>query len=297
MPTSKNPAIPRYSLKESSRTGKEIFEIVTCTGEPVEKRKVNFLVPHRKDYYSFIYVRNGSSTHWVDMTPYTLRPNTFYFSLPQQVQVKEKSLPLEGLILSFTDEFLNLDESRYLFSLPVITNPANGHELMLSEADGAFIADIMGKMQAEYNLDQSWQNQMLLSYLRILLTYLSRLYTEQFLKQSQKEARKLVQRFKDHVNKRYMELHLVADYAALMHLSPGYLNEVIKEQTGKTAINHIHDRILLEAKRKLFHSELSVKEIAWQLGFEDAAYFNRFFKRLCDQTPIVFRQVNREMYH
>ena len=75
------------------------------------------------------------------------------------------------------------------------------------------------------------------------------------------------------------------------------LGEVIKQQSGKTAIELIHERLMLEAKRMLFHTESSIKEIAFELGFEDASYFNRFFKRLGEQTPLAYRNSTRKMYH
>jgi AraC-like DNA-binding protein len=137
---------------------------------------------------------------------------------------------------------------------------------------------------------------MLLSYLRVLSVYVSRLYTEQLSANAGTKERKVLQQFKQLINKHFLELHLVADYAQLLRISAGYLNEVIKQQSGKTAIEHIHERILLEAKRQLLHTGASMKEIAYNLGFEDAAYFSRFFKRLTGQTPAAFRQTTCEMY-
>lgn len=78
-------------------------------------------------------------------------------------------------------------------------------------------------------------------------------------------------------------------YAQLLHLSANHLNTIIKEQSGKTVLQHLHARQLLEAKRLLYHTDLSVKEIAFELGFQDAAYFTRFFKRLTGTTPLAYR--------
>ena len=294
--TQKEATVPTYSLQESSPTGNGLFEIFEPKNVfPI--RRVDFLVPHRKDYYLLAFVREGSSQHWVDMTPYKLKSNTFYFTTPAQIHVKEKSEPLDGILLTFTDEFLQIEESASLYALPIIQNPANGHELLLQSEEAVLIEDIMKKMIAEAAEKKPWRQHILLSYLRVLLVYTSRLYTQQFEEQSKQQNRLLLRKFKSLIDQHFYDLHLVADYAGLLHISAGYLNEVVKEQSGKTAIEHIHDRILLEAKRKLFHTDLSAKEIAWQLGFEDAAYFNRFFKRLADQTPAVFRSTSREMYH
>jgi len=83
----------------------------------------------------------------------------------------------------------------------------------------------------------------------------------------------------------------------MLNISAGHLSEVVKDQSGKSAITHIHERLVLEAKRLLFHTENSIKEVAFQLGFEDASYFNRFFKRITGNTPLDYRSSNREMYH
>jgi len=289
--------IPKYSLQQSSRKGDHLIEMTICDGTEFQKRKVDFLVPHRKYYYMFVLVCNGSSRHWIDTTPYTLKNNTFYISSPWQVQVKEETNPLTGIIVSFSEEFLNMDESKTLQQLPVIKNPFNAHEFSLQPSDFLFIDDIMKKMWVEYEAKNEWRHAMLLSYLRILSVYSSRLYTEQLSKNAGTKERMLLQRFKHLIDERFAVLHQVADYAALLSITAGYLNEVVKQQSGKTAIEHIHERIVLEAKRQLLHTELSAKEIAYDLGFEDAAYFNRFFKRLTEQTPAAFRQVTREMYN
>ena len=292
----KEAIIPTYSLQESSPQGHHLFEMVQANGE-FQKRKVNFLVPHRKDFYMFILVRKGSSRHWVDTSLYTLKNNTFYISSPWQVHVKEKSFPLEGVIVSFSEEFLNMDESKTLRQLPVIQNPFNAHEFSLNNDDLMFIEDVLQKMQVEYDSNHTWRYAMLLSYVRILAIYMSRLYNEQFTVTHGAKERVLLQQFKKLINEHFIELHQVSDYARLLHITAGYLNDVVKQQSGKTAIEHIHERIVLEAQRKLFYTELSAKEIAYELGFEDAAYFNRFFKRLTEQTPATFRQSTREMYH
>ncbi|GAB4055856.1 helix-turn-helix domain-containing protein [Spirosoma litoris] len=288
--------IPTYSLAQSSSTGSPVFDIVETKGE-LRRYRSNFLVPHRKDFYFLCLVRKGSSRHWVDFVPYTLQSNRFYFSSPHQIQVKEQTEPMDGIMLSFTEEYLQLEENRSLRELPIILNPDNGHELSLTPDNLQFLEDVLGKMLVEFNTERSWRNGMLQSYVNILLIYLSRLYSEQFLADHGSPDRGLLNRFRSYIDRHYNTLHQVADYADLLNLTPGHLNDRIKQQSGKTAIEHIHERLILEAKRRLLHTDFSAKEIAWQLGFEDGAYFHRFFKRLTGETPTTFRTTIREMYH
>lgn len=231
------------------------------------------------------------------MTPYTLKPGTFYFTIPQQVHLKEEAKPLTGTSISFTEEFLTLQENQLLKQLPVIQNLHNGHELNLSADNVVFIDDMLEKIYAEYHAKHDWQQSMLMAYVQVLLIYVSRLYTKQFSTSELFTDRLVLKKFLSRIEGSYAELHEVAGYAALLNLSAGHLSELVKEQSGKPAIAHIHERLILEAKRLLFHKNLSVKEIAFHLGFEDPSYFNRFFKRLTGHTPVEYRNTFREMYH
>ena len=89
----------------------------------------------------------------------------------------------------------------------------------------------------------------------------------------------------------------MAAYAEMLNISAGHMGDVVKEQSGKPAIAHIHERVILEAKRLLFHTDYVIKEIAFHLGFEDASYFSRFFKRMTGHTPVDYRLNIRKMYH
>ncbi|MEP6611818.1 MAG: AraC family transcriptional regulator [Mucilaginibacter sp.] len=289
-------AIPKYSLNDISLNGNSLFEVLNLRGEKMQQPAI-FLSPHRKDFYFMALVRQGSSRHWIDMVPYTLKPDTFYFTVPHQVHLKEKSIPMIGKAVCFTDEFLAIDENESLRQLPIIKNLHNSHELELTAENIVFIDDLLTAMEVEYTQKYDWSNGMLLAYLRVLLIYLSRLYNEQFRNEEPSADRMLLKRFRQLIDEQYAELHDVAAYASQLNISAGYLGEVIKQQSGKNAIELIHERVVLEAKRLLFHTNLSIKEISWQLGFEDASYFNRFFKRLITETPMQYRKQNRKMYH
>ncbi|MDB5157101.1 MAG: AraC family transcriptional regulator [Mucilaginibacter sp.] len=290
-------AIPNYALAPDMITGSKTFTInkANCS---VNYRLEDFLVPHRKDYYFWAFVKDGSTRHWIDMTPYKLKPNSFYFTIPHQVHLKEEAKPLTGMMLCFTDDFLALEENSLLRQLPIIQNPDNGHELTLNNADVVFIEDMMERIyQENQTTNSNWRQSMLMSYMRILFIYLSRLYTEQFSQKDTVHDRVLLKRYLSKIEESYTEHHEVSAYADMLNISAGHLSEVVKEQSGKPAITHIHERLMLETKRLLFHTDQSIKEIAFGLGFEDASYFNRFFKRLSDQTPAGYRKHIREMYH
>jgi len=288
--------IPSYSLEPTDDVATPLFQIRRMNRVVVHGQD-DLLVPHRKSYYFMALIWEGSGRHWIDTTPYALKPDMLYFTVPDQVHLKQELRPVSGFNINFTEDFLALDGSDTLRQLPIIQNPHNGHELYLSPKDLAFTKDILEKIHAEYEAAQAWQHSMLLAYMHVLLVHLSRQYVEQFRTPEEgAEEAVLLGKFRARIQQSYARHHDVASYADMLHLSAGHLSEVVKAQSGKSAIAHIHERLVVEAKRLLFHTEYTSKEIAFQLGFEDASYFNRFFKRLVGQTPLQYRTTTREMY-
>ena len=287
--------IPTYSLEPDSVTGNRHFKMYHLRGQRPDLR--DLLVPHRKDHYLVILVRKGGQARqWVDMKPHILQDDTLHFLAPGQLIVKEESTGISSIGVGFTPEFLSIHDHASLADLPLLRNPHDVRALAMTEADIAFTEDMFAKIAAEYSRPGEWQHRMLIAYLSVLLTYLSRLYTEQHKATEISPERILLKNFQAKVNESFQELHEVGDYAAMLNISAGHLSEVVKMQSGKPAIKHIHERLTLEARRFLFHSNDSLKEIAYALGFSDPSYFNRFFKRETGQTPSDYRTGTRKMY-
>lgn len=286
--------VPIYSL-EPDKTGNQHFKVYHYEGDL--PGQADLLVPHRKSHYLLVFIRKADSRQWIDMTPYEVKNNTVYFSGPDNMIVKEGFSELWSTGIAFTPAFLSSQDNTSLNDLPIIRNPYNGHELLLTAPDILFIEEIISKIRLEYEQPGEWQQRMLAAYLTVLLTYLSRLYTAQFKGKEKSAERQLLKQFQEKINAYFQQYHEVADYASMLHISAGHLSEVIKNQSGKPAIKHIHERLVMEARRLLFHTNNSLKDIAFELGFADASYFNRFFKRETGVTPAGFRTEIRKMYH
>lgn len=289
-----NPVLPVLPL-EPDDTGNKQFRVYNYQGDfpnPAE-----FLIPHRKDHHLLVFVQRGTGRHWVDMTPYVLKKNSLYFLRPGQVIVKEESTHVWSTGIAFTPEFLSLQHAS-LDTLPIIQNHHDRHELPLTTAEARIVNDTLQKILAEYLQPGEWQQRMLSAHLVVLLTYLSRLYVEQFKgDDAMRVDKQLLAQFHATINERFRQLHEVSDYASILNISAGHLSDVVKNQSGKPAIKHIHDRLVMEARRMLLHTHQPLKEIAYELGFSDASYFNRFFKRETGGTPADYRANIRKMYH
>lgn len=255
-------------------------------------------VPHRKDYYFFFLVKKGDSHHWVDFLRYQVQPHHIYFTLPHQVHLKEKATPTEGLLIAFTEEFLTLCNDDTLKQLPILQNKANKHYIALTAEEETFFDVLFRQIHTEFKAEQSFKTDALRAYVKLFLVHLSRIYSHHFAAEENIDRgntvfAKLNQLLDANINR----WHQPADYADALNITVGHLNAVVKLQAGKTITELVQERFILEAKRTLFHTSLSVKEAAYMLGFEDAAYFNRIFKKLAGITPLEFRKQNREKYH
>ncbi|GAB2583283.1 helix-turn-helix domain-containing protein [Spirosoma areae] len=286
--------VPVYPLEPDEVTGSKLFRVYQYEGTLPNQSEL--LIPHRKDHYLFVFVRHAGTRQWIDMRPYVLKDNTIYFSGPDHIIVKEEFRQLWSTGIAFTPAFLSLPENASLNRLPLIQNPQNGHELLLTEADVCFVEELLSKIRREYEQPGEWRQRMLSAYLTVLLTYLSRLYSEQFTGDVAPVDTLLLRQFQTKVEQCFRELHEVGAYASLLNLSAGHLSEVVKAQSGRPAIKHIHERLVLEARRLLFHTSHSLKEITFDLGFSDASYFSRFFKRETGLTPADYRASIRKMY-
>src|SRR5882757_537125 len=174
---STNLQVPVYPFEPDEATGNKHFRVLTYEGSLPNQSEL--LIPHRKNHYLLVFIRRAGTRQWIDMTPYILKNNTIYFTGPNQIIVKEEFKHLWSTGIAFTREFLSFQENASINKLPLIQNPQNGHELLLTEADINFVEDILSKINFEYRHPSEWQQRMLTAYLTVLLTYLSRLYTEQ----------------------------------------------------------------------------------------------------------------------
>ncbi|HWB24989.1 MAG TPA: helix-turn-helix domain-containing protein [Chitinophagaceae bacterium] len=289
--------IATFTLADISNDANALLQVKNIDGGRGNLKEQMFL-PHRRNYYFFFLVKNGGSRHWVDFISYQVQPHTLYLTTPRQVHVKEKSEATQGTLLAFTEEFLTLCNDETLKHLPVIKNKFNRHALPLTAADEALLDSLLQQSVQEYNSSNTYRQAALQAYIKLFLVQVSRLYDAVFASDAACESgNTLFLQLTKLVDERINKYHQAVDYADALNVTVGHLNAVTKQQSGKTITELLQERLILEAKRLLFHSKLSVKEIAYQLNFEDAAYFNRVFKKLAGTTPLEFRKQNHEKYH
>jgi AraC-like DNA-binding protein len=100
----------------------------------------------------------------------------------------------------------------------------------------------------------------------------------------------LAKRFLALLDKQYRQKRMVTEYAEELAVTPNHLNDVVKKVTGFTASHQIQQRIIMEAKRQAVYTDVSMKEIAYMLGFDDVAHFSKFFKTGAGESFSEFKK-------
>lgn len=168
--------------------------------------------------------------------------------------------------------------------------------LFLSEKEETLVTDIFLNIQKEYhsNIDKFSQN-IIISQIELLLNYCERFYQRQFItrkKSSHQILEKLETQLEDYFNDHNLiekGLPTAQNIASSLNVSPNYLGSLLKTLTGQTTQQHIHEKLIEKAKEKLSTTNLSVSEIAYELGFEHPQSFSKLFKTKTNQSPLEFR--------
>ena len=172
------------------------------------------------------------------------------------------------------------------------------HEaLFLSAKEEAIINNIIGNIQQEYhsNIDK-FSKQIIISQIEGLLNYAERFYNRQFItreKANHQTLELLEGLLTDYFNNDDLTnkgLPTVQSISAQLHLSPKYLSTLLRSLTGQSTQQHIHDKLIEKAKEKLSTTNLTVSEIAYELGFEHLQSFSKLFKTKTALSPLAFRQ-------
>jgi AraC-like DNA-binding protein len=170
--------------------------------------------------------------------------------------------------------------------------------LHVSEIEKQTLTQIIGNIEREYksNIDR-FSHAVIVTAIEQILNYSERFYSRQFITR-RTPNREILSNFETLVHQYFSlsvserKLPTVEYFASAMNLSPGYLSDLLKHETGKTAKEHLHIYLIEEAKNLLLNSNKNINEIAFDLGFEYPQYFNRLFKGKVGMTPLEFRSHN-----
>lgn len=243
---------------------------------------------HRHDRHSFFLLEKGTVSIEIDFQKYTIVPSSVLYMHPNQVH---RIVSVDNVTVSswaLNNENLNPE---YLKLLERIT-PVK--PLVLDKASFSIISEAVALCQkfAARKNDKLYHTLLKDSCNALVALVISH-YLDQA-KPTGKLSRfdTISQVFREILEQNYTRIKRPAAYAQKLNISAPYLNECVKNTTGFSVSHHIQQRIILEAKRLLFHSDKSVKEIAAELGYDDYPYFSRLFTKVTGMTAIAFRKKN-----
>jgi AraC-like DNA-binding protein len=250
-------------------------------------------LPHRHDYFTVILIKNAKGQHIVDFNEYHLQANQVFFITPGQVhQVMEKEQSY-GYAITFSQAFLahNNIPLEFIEHLNLFRDFGSTAPLLLKEDQMTILNHYTEEMIKSYESDMSLKYDALGALLKLLLIQCNNFCTNYGSEQIMiDQAHRLLHTFKSLLNQHYKEWHTVTEYALKLNVSADHLNRVIKSLTGKKAKDHIQSRLTVAAKRLLYFSDMSNKELAYELGFSEPANFSAFFKKCTGISPSQFQK-------
>lgn len=258
------------------------------------KRDPMRMSPHYHDFFQ-VSLLTGPGRLMHDFRETEVAGDTLFFLSPGQVHTVSPAPGTDGTIVSFTREFLD-DPSGKLLELPFYFATNGVPWLAIDPKNGPAVRAIFDEMQEEFDFPKPGAAEILRSLLRILFVKAGRWYGDGEEPARRSRSHVIVRRFHHEVERHFHEWQSLEPYATVLGVSVNHLNDVVKETTGESAGEHIRLRRLLDAKRLLLYSELSVSEIGYHLAFKDPSYFSRFFRRYEGMTPAEFRIRIREKY-
>lgn len=242
--------------------------------------------PVRSDLHHLLTLSSGSLWHSVDFTDYALRPGSWLWARPGQVQQWSKLEGAEGTLVRFDGGFLDPDTAIGVCAddphAPVLRNPsAEDHAILRVAA-----SQLQWEFGATERLPLDTRLQVLRHLLAVLLLRIAALPAEGG---PGPEPGEIYLAFRDAVERDFAGSRRLADYAAALACSPRTISRSTLAATGMPAKEFLDRRVVLEAKRLLAGSDLPAARIANRLGFTSATNFNKYFQKYTGLTPGGFR--------
>lgn len=237
---------------------------------------------HRHSYYELILFEEGGGEQLIDFKKHEIASNTICLISPNQVHLMDETKSTNGLIVRFSVDCLaSLSIDPYLLN--------DISQLELSNERFKEFYDLGINVGQHSDHSQPSNKQISLHYLSIILLKLINSDVDE-LKRSSAEDAVVFNKFSSFLEDNFRTNRAIKAYEEFLDIPYKKLNAIVKRKTGKTVLQVIHDRLLLEIKRMLAHGKLSQKEISYQLNFDSTATFNQFVKKQTSCTPNEIKQ-------
>ena len=241
--------------------------------------------PHRHDFFQIILITAGSGQHQIDFNRHKVVSNQIFIMKPGQMHSWELSKGVKGYVVEFNHQSLNLSTANSELINQFSLSP-DVHHFRLKH-DFQMLIKLSEIMMTEFKAQREMHDLCLQGY---LLSFVIQIIRSDERRVKQEKIITIIENFKQLLENNFKEAHTVGFYAQRLGVSSKALTMQLSRSIGKPPRVLIQERILLESKRYLAFSGLSIADIGYKLGFEDANYFTRFFRLHEKQTPAQFRK-------
>jgi AraC family transcriptional activator of pobA len=249
----------------------------------------------RLNYFSLIWIKKGNGKVKVDFSEYDFIENQLLAFSPYQPFMLKSDVKLEGVIINFHPEFfcIHKHQAEIACNGILFNNIYKPPYVSVDEHSQNILDMVVDQMITEMQNTELAQYELLVSYLKIFLITTTRLKNQQQpeeeLLNNDNTAPFILQNLKNFIETNFKTKHSASDYADLLNITPKALAKITKNHFNKTLTDLISERIIIEAKRELYLTNKAVKEIAFELGYDDEHYFSRFFKNNAAVSPQMYR--------
>ena len=276
-------------LEFNSRNGKNLgFELIEISNSKIPNAPTKH---HRHNFFEILIVENNSATHIIDFKTYTITQNEILIIPKNSVHNATEKENYKGKWILFTDTFFNLQQSKTI-SLLSIFNPIIDNKLLKVDTyiETIKYVELIKIEYSKHVIDYSILQNLVFTFLLKLENIAQAQYKTNIIIAEQD----IYFQFISLLENKFKTEHKVSYYAKMLNATPKKINSILLQVIGKTISELIIERVILEAKRLLVYSNKSIKEIAYELGFEDNYYFSRTFKIQTSLSPELFRNSNAE---
>ncbi|MDW5290102.1 helix-turn-helix transcriptional regulator [Formosa sp. PL04] len=249
--------------------------------------------PHRHNFYTVLIINTAKGLHKIDFNSYPLTNTQIFLVAPGQVHQVIEAEKSVGFVMTFSNQFLveNAIPLSFINSLNLFQNYGQTPPLLPSLKQFNTIENYSNQIFNLFSSDVKMKDLSIGAFLKLLLIECNNICAINPIESDvDTTGDNLIRNFKSLVDDNYKKEHSTSYYATRLHISPDHLNRTVKTKIGKTAKEYIQSRILTEAKRLLYFTELSNKEIGYDLGYNEPANFSAFFKKCTQVSPSNFKK-------
>ncbi|SHK43359.1 AraC-type DNA-binding protein [Flagellimonas taeanensis] len=267
--------LKEYSISDIiiSKSKRKMFYVGTFEGT----EDPDIAWPHRHDFYSLVWFTKSSGINVIDFEEYEIKHNRLFLMRPKQVHNWSYSKNSNGYIAVFDKHLLKE------LTIDFVDRPF----FDLSDKNTRLLKPLFANLIEESTQNDQLGEKTIVQGISYVLLLLKRWSNENL--QNKVVKSKDILKFSSLVTNTISENLSVYDYASKLNLTVDKLNAICKENYGQSPKTIILEKKITEAKRLLYFTDLSVKEIAFRLGFEDSSYFSRIFKQKTNLSPSEFK--------